>query len=212
MRRLTADHLAGGRHHETALVDEAGQRVLGLAGSWAVTDEEGRWTLYIAPDYGSIVKGAVVTGLMEGIIGGPDGPPVYQRNTGPGTQTVRRATHPLRGASLRSSVAVSVVREPFNAGQIPSYAVQGHEPGWPDARFVQTVDTSAFAGYANGFADARFGVFDLVHLDGRPIARHWASIGRKRDLERSVVDVFDEDVPLPEVVILCLARFLASMT
>ena len=56
MRRLTADHLAGGRGHETALVDEWGQRVLGLAGSWAVTDDDGRWTLYIAPDYGAIAK------------------------------------------------------------------------------------------------------------------------------------------------------------
>ena len=210
MRRLTADHLAGGHSHATALVDESGARVLGLAGSWAVTDDDGRWTLYLTPDYGSIAKGAVVTGLMEGLIGGPDGPPIYQRNTGPGTQSIRRATHPVRGASLRSTVAASVQREPSNPGQLPAYAVRVHEPGWPEVRFEQTVDSATLGGYVNGYGDPRLGVYDLVHVDGRPIARHWATIGQKGDLERSVVDVIDEEAPLTNVVILCLARVLAA--
>jgi hypothetical protein len=212
VRRLTADHLAGGRRHETAFRDESGRSVLGLAGTWAVTDDQGRWTLYLAPDYGSIIKGAITTGIMDSIIGGPDGPPVYQRNSGPGVQTIHRAKVPLRGASMRSTMVVSVSRELANTGQWPPYSVQSHEAGWPDARFEQTVESATLAAYANGYGDPRRGVYDLVHLDGRPIARHWATVDKKGDLERSVLDVVDEEVPLDEVAILCLARHLASRT
>ncbi len=67
-------------------------------------------------------------------------------------------------------------------------------------------------GYRNGYADPRYGVYDLVHADGRPIARHWATIDEHNHLVASVFDVADEAFPLPEAVMLCLARHLSWLT
>ncbi len=52
-------------------------------------------------------------------------------------------------------------------------------------------------------------MFDLVHADGRPILRHWATIDAKLALRTSTFDVEDTEFPLAEAVALCLARWRA---
>ena len=90
-----------------------------------------------------------------------------------------------------------------------AYRVEVHEPGLAPATFDQRADAASLAGYANGFADARFGVYDLLHPDGRPILRHWASISSDFHLATSVFDVEDETYPLPEAIVMCLAMVMA---
>ena len=89
-----------------------------------------------------------------------------------------------------------------------AYSVQMQEP-LPPALFAQRVGADAMAGYVNGYADRREGVFDLLHADGRPILRHWATIDEKLRLRTSTFDVGDLDFPLAEAVMLCLARWRA---
>ena len=85
--------------------------------------------------------------------------------------------------------------------------MEAKEGGLPPVAFEQRVEGAALAGVSNGFADPRDGIFDLVHADGRPIVRHWATIDADRRLVRSVFDIEDAAFPLGEAVIICLARF-----
>ena len=216
MQRYTADHRAGRSGRDAALVDEAGRRVLGLSGAWAVTDGEGRTTLFVSPDFGGIVKGSIVSGLLDGVVGGvigvDDTGSHDSRNPGEGVQTIKRAKRPVRGVPFQWTPVATVRRERSEAGVPPRYLIEPHEAGLPPVRFVQEVGGESLAGYRNGFADPRFGVYDLVHEVGRPIVRHWATIDDRGALVGSVFDVADPDAPLAEAVILCLARHVSSRT
>lgn len=209
MRRYTVDHQAGRAGRDAALVDEAGATALHLSGTWAVTDDEGRTRLFLSPDYGAIAKSSIVSGLISGALGLDSNVDAYSPNAGEGVHTVKRAKTPMRGIPLRWTPMATVRRERSLQGVPPPYEVDVHEADLPAVRFAQQVDAASLAGYANGYSDPRYGVYDLVHDDGRPIARHWASIDRHNHLLASVFDVADETFPLGEAVILCLARFLA---
>lgn len=214
MLRLSVDHRAGRHGRDAVLADDRGTVFLRLVADWAITNDEGRTTLFIAPDLGSIAVASAVSGLIDGIVGGIFGGstagPTYSRNQGPGRQTVKRARVPIRGVPARWSPVATVVRESAQPGAQPGarpgYRVEGHEETLPPVVFAQRLDGAALAGHANGFGDAREGVFDLEHVDGRPIIRHWATIDAERHLVRSVFDE-DEAFPLDEAVMLCLARF-----
>lgn len=212
MQRYRVDHQAGKGGRDAALVDEQGRVALRLHGTWAVTDDQGRTELFLSPDYGGIVKDAVVGGVISGILGVDNTTTHYSPNRGEGAQTVKRAKTPMRGIPVRWTPMATVSRERADYGVPPGYVVEPHEPTLPPVRFAQQVDASSLAGYANGYADARYGVYDLVHLDGRPVLRHWSSIDGHNRLVASVFDVLDVSYPLPEAVSLCLARFLSWLT
>ena len=211
MQRLNVDHRAGRHGRDAVLADDQGNVFLRLAADWAVTNDEGRTTLFIAPDLGSIAVASAVSGLIDeivgGIFGGSTAGPTYSRNQGPGRQTVKRARVPIRGVPVRWTPVATVAREPGRPGEPAGYRVEAHEDALPPVVFAQRLDGTALAGLANGFGDAREGIFDLEHVDGRPILRHWATIDAERHLVRSVFDVEDEAFPLGEAVIICLARF-----
>ncbi len=213
MPRYTADHQAGRHGRDAALLDASGRRVLNLAGGWAVTDDRRRTLLFATAETGSPVRSALLSGLAEGIAASAGGgtEPMDASGAGSGgVQAVKRARRPTPGVPLLSTLVAVVRREPGAPGAPGPYAIERREPGLPPMRFAQQADAALLAGYRNGFPDPRFGVYDLLHADGRPIARHWATVDGRYELAGSVVDVADEGIPLPEVVMLCLARFLAS--
>lgn len=212
MRRYTVDHQAGKAGRDAALIDEHGRVALRLKGSWAVTDDEGRTELFLSPDYGAIVKDAVVGGVISGILGVDNTTTHYSPNRGEGAQTVKRAKVPMRGIPVRWTPMATVSRERSNPGVPPDYTVEAHETTLPPLRFAQEVEAAALAGYANGYRDPRYGVYDLLRLDGQPVVRHWTTIDGHNHLVGSVFDVVDETFPLGEAVILCLARFLSWLT
>ncbi len=208
MRRLSVDHQAGRSGRDAVLCDESGRRVLGLVGDWAVTDDEGRTVLFLAPDYRGIVTGALVGGMIDGLLGGDVGSSPRSRNAGPGVETVKRPRQPLRGIPPRWTPVATVSRQPGLPGATTSYRVEPHEP-IPPVGFLQRFDANGLAGYDNGYADRREGVFDLVHADGRPILRHWATVDAGLRLRTSTFDVEDAAFPLAEAIMLCLARWRA---
>ncbi len=208
MRRLTIEHQAGRHGRDAALRDEAGRRILGMSGDWGVTDDDGRTVLFFAPDYRGIVASAIVGGITGGILGDAPPPALASRNAGPGVETVKRARRPVRGIPTRWTPVATVSRQPGRAGDPTSYRVDIDE-ALPPVAFVQRVDPQALGGFSNGYADRREGIFDLVRVDGRPVLRHWAFIDPHLKLHTSTFDVEDSDYPLPEAVMLCLARWRA---
>lgn len=211
MQRYTVDHQAGKLGRDAVLLDENGRRVVGLAGPRAITDDQGRSVLFLSQDYKGLIRGSIVSGVvggvLDGILGSADSMH-YSPNAGPGVQTVSRAKVPMRGIPVRHSPVATVSRERTNHGEPTAYSVTMHEELGPVA-FAQRVDAPALASYENGYADRREGVFDLLHEDGRPLLRHWATIDKKLMLHTSTFDVEDAEFPLPEAVMLCLARWHA---
>jgi hypothetical protein len=212
MRHYTVDHRAGKGGRDATLLDEQGRVALRLNGAWAVTDDAGRTKLFLAPDFGAIAKASIVGGLISGVLGVDDTIQHSSPNHGEGAQTVKRAKAPMRGLPVRWTPMATVSRERSDPDVPPGYLVDLHESSLPPVRFAQQADAATLAGYSNGYADRRCGVYDLVHLDGRPVLRHWSSIDRDNHLVGSVFDVTDTAFPLPEAVILCLARFLSWLT
>ena len=204
--RLFVDHTAGKHGRGAVLADETGRRALGLNGAWAVTDDGGRTLLFLAPDFAAVAKASVVDGLISGALGVDSSSPARLRNAGPGHQTVKRPKVPVRGLTGRWTPVATVDRERTESGEY-RYLVEPHEEALPPATFAHLVDPAGLAGDANGFADPAQGVWDLVHPDGRGILRHWAAIDKERHLVRSTFDVEDDEYPLAEAVMLCLARF-----
>lgn len=210
MQRYTVDHQLGKLGRDAVLLDESGRRIVGLDGTRAITDDQGRSVLFLSQDYQGLIKGSIVSGLMGGVLDGilGESTQTYSRNAGPGVQTVSRAKVPMRGYPVRHSPVATVSRERTNTGEPTAYSVRVHEE-LGQVTFAQRVDATALASYENGYADRREGVFDLLHEDGRPILRHWATIDKKLMLYTSTFDVEDPEFPLPEAVMLCLARWHA---
>ncbi len=208
MRRYTVDHQAGRRGDGAVLSDDAGRPVFSMNGDWAVTNAERRTVLFISPNLGEIAKAAIIGGLIDGLLGGATSPWAGSSNPGPGAQTVKRARVPVRGIPARSSPVASVTRT-SPGRQDAEYQVKMHEPALPEVTFVQGIRDDELTGLTNGFARPRDGVFDLVHADGTPILRHWATIGRDARLEQSAFDVEDGAFPLAEAVMIAMARFAA---
>ena len=212
MKRYTVDHRAGRSGRDAVLVDDQGRPGLRLSGAWAVTNDDGRTELFVAPDLAGIAKAAAISGMVSGALGLDDTSMHYSPNRGDGLQTVRRAQVPMRGVPFRWTPMATVTRDRSRPGEPDAYRVELHEAGLAPVSFAQQADSASLAGYANGFADPRYGVYDLLHADGPPILRHWATIDERLDLTGSVFDVVDEDYPLPEAVILCLARVISWQT
>lgn len=206
MNRYTADHQAGKSGRDAVLVDDRGRRVLGLRGDWGVTNDDGRTTVFLAPGYAGMVRSAVVSGIIGAILDVPADTPARWANAGEGRQVVKRGNPPVRGVPARWTPVATVIRERHGPGEPDGFRVEIHEPDLPPVAFAQPADPATLAGYRNGFSDPRFGVYDLLHADGRPILRHWASIDTANRLTASVFDVEDDAFPLPEAVVLCLAR------
>jgi len=183
-----------------------------LTGAWAVADDEGRTELFLSPDLLAVAKGSAISGLVSGLIGGDGTPDFYSPNRGEGVQTVKRAKTPMRGIPVRWTPVATVSRQRSESGAAEAYSVEAHESSLPAVRFLQQVGAESLAGYVNGFGDPRYGVYDLVHDDGRIVVRHWATIDEHRRLVGSVFDVEDEAFPLREAVILCLARVYSWQT
>jgi hypothetical protein len=211
VRRLSVDHQAGKLGRDAVLSDESGRRIFPLAGDWAVTNDDRRTVLFLAPDFTGIIKAGIVGGLFEGIIGGSGTASPAARGSGPGQQTVKRANPPIRGIPPRWTPVATVTRERSQPGVPTAYVVEMHE-ALPPVAFVQRFDTEALRTFDNGYGDRREGVVDLVHADGRPILRHWATIDAKYRLRTSTFDIEDDGFPLAEAVVLCLARHLAWRT
>ncbi|MFI5040245.1 MAG: hypothetical protein ACHQNA_00095 [Acidimicrobiales bacterium] len=206
VQRLVVDHTAGKSGRDAVLVDEAGRTVLGMSGAWAVTDDARRTVLFLAPDFGGIAKSAVIGGIIDGVLGFATSTPARSRNAGPGRQTVKRARVPARGMPPRWTPVATVTRESTEVGDV-AYSIEPQEEDLPPVRFVRPVEAASLAGYANGFGDPAQGVWDLVHIDGRTVLRHWATIDKDRRLKASTFDIEDSEYPLGEAVMLCLARF-----
>ncbi len=208
MRRLMVDHEAGKSGRGATLTDPTGLRVLGLISSWGVTNEAGRTVLFLAPDFGGIVRAGLVGGILDGVLGMPADSSPRARGPGEGRQVVKRANPPAPGMPPRWTPVATVTRERTAAADPTAYTVEMHEP-LPAVRFMQRVDAATLHDVDNGYGDRREGVFDLEFADGRPILRHWATIDRQYRLRWSTFDVEETEFPLAEAVVLCLARFLA---
>ena len=209
MRRLSINHHAADRFKPNPLVDETGTAVLQIVGDWGQVDADGRTELFLSPDLAEVAKGSAVSGLLAGLIGGTNDPIAMLRNQGEGIQTLRRAKVPMRGVPFRHTDVARVVRTARNGADPDAFGIQVLEPNIPPATFEQRATSAELQGYANGFADARFGVYDLVRPDGALILRHWAAIDAQMLLAASTFDVADDAYPLAEAVMLCLARYLS---
>jgi hypothetical protein len=212
VKRYSVDHRAGRSGRDAVLVDEQGRVGLRLSGAWAVTNDDGRTELFVSPDLAGIARAAAVSGMVSGLLGLEGTAQHYSPNRGDGLQTVKRAKVPMRGVPVRWTPMATVTRDRSTPGQPDAYRVELHEAALAPVTFAQQADPASLAGYANGFADPRYGVYDLLHADGRPILRHWATIDERFQLTASVFDVVDEGYPLPEAVILCLARVISWQT
>jgi hypothetical protein len=204
--RLTIDHRGADRFTPNPLVDPAGRVVLSVVGHWGQTDGHGRTELFLSPDLGRVAKSSAISGLIGGLLGGGNDPVAFLRNTGEGTQTLKRAKPPARGVPFRSTPVAQVSRRRAS-GELDRYEVEVVEAGLPAVAFDHRATAADLEGLSNGFGDPRFGVYDLVHADGRPILRHWATIDRDLRLTASTFDVEDESVPLAFGVMLSLARY-----
>jgi hypothetical protein len=204
--RLTIQHQAAARFKPNPLVDPAGRTVLGVLGDWGQVDGSGRTELFLSADLGKIAKESVISGLIGVLFGGGSDPTSFLRNTGEGTKTLKRAKPPVRGLPFRSTAVAQVSRHRAT-GELDRYEVEVVEAGLPAVAFDHRVTSADIQGLTNGFGDPRFGVYDLVHADGRPILRHWATIDRDLKLSASTFDVEDASVPLAFAVMLCLARY-----
>src|SRR6478672_4928987 len=118
MNRYQVDHWAGDHGRGAVLADSSGRRVLGISGDWSVTNDEGRTTIFLSPDIGGILKGAVTGGIVSGLLGGDTNVWAGWRNTGIGVQTVKRATRPVRGVPLLWIPIASVSRTERQPGEI----------------------------------------------------------------------------------------------
>ena len=114
----------------------------------------------------------------------------------------------MRGIPPRWTPVATVTRQRTAPGDPTAYVVEMQE-ALPPVRFAQSVPATTLAAYDNGCADRREGVFDLLHADGRPILRHWATIDSKLAMGTSTFDVEDADFPLAEAIAVCLARWWA---
>jgi hypothetical protein len=183
MQRYHAEHASGGKHvRHNPLVDSAGRPVLSLVAANGVANERGLPVLYFGP---SSVLGTAI-GAHE--------------------YTVYRARRP--GMTMGGTPVATVLRP--TATRPFELTLTVHEPvaGLGGARFAMGgVDPATLVGYANGLSDPATGVWDLIGADGRVIARHWARVGRDFLLEASDLDVFDESVPLAELVCVMLCRY-----
>jgi hypothetical protein len=212
VKRYSVDHRAGTSGRDAVLVDEQGRPRLRLSGAWAVTNDDGRTELFVSPDLAGVARAAAVSGMVSGLLGLEGTAQHDSPNRGDGLQTVRRAQVPMRGVPFRWTPMATVTRDRSTQGEPGTYRVELHEAGLAPVTFAQQADAASLAGYADGFADPRYGVYDLLHADGPPILRHWATIDERFELTGSVFDVMDEDYPLPEAVILCLARVISWRT
>jgi hypothetical protein len=206
--RLTIDHRAAKRFEPNPLVDETGRTILGIVGDWAQVDDRGRTELFIEPDLGRVAKASAIGGLLGGLTGGSNDAPSLLRNQGEGRQTVKRARVPMRGVPFRWT-AVATLSRIRNTGALDEYLVDIAEADIPSVSFRHAATEAELTGVSNGFADPRWGVYDLVHPDGRRIVRHWATIDDKLALAASTFDVDDGSFPLGLAAMLCLARYHA---
>jgi hypothetical protein len=181
MQRFHAEHADGGKYvRRHALLDAAGRPVLGLVAANAVTNERHLPVLFCGP-----------TGVVNAAVGMHE-------------VAVFRAKRP--GLLLGGARVAVVARR--NGTHPDALTLTAVEPTFAGMRFVRGVDPALLAGYANGLSDPGSGVWDLVADDGRLICRHWARVGRDFQLEGSDFDVYDESVPLPELIVLMLGRFM----
>ena len=218
--RLTIDHTAGGHSRETAALDESGRIVLHIKADWATTDADGRIELFNAPELATIAKRSLIDGLISGLIGSsPNNLSVTAtQNRGPGQQTVRRATPPIKGMPYRWAHVATVSRDGEPSDGPASYSVEwADDNGNAGLVFVPASADDApgsivASAAATGFADPRYATYELRHADGRGVIRHTAHIDRSFNLVRSILTVLDPDFALDEAVILSFARFHAWRT
>ncbi len=117
---------------------------------------------------------------------------------------VHRMRHTAAG---RPTHVASVSRDGLHRER---FEIAVHDAGFapPGALAFSYAPAEQVAGVRNGFSAPQAGVWDLW-LSGQPVARHWATLGPQYTLASSVFDVYGEHLPLPELVLLCMARFIA---
>lgn len=174
----SADFTKGRNGRNAVLVDEKGETVLKLRGSGGVLDERGKLAWYVQPSVRNLFAAA--------ISGGQNGEPAVD-------------LHRSRRVANGGKPTWATVEHP----RIDEFVVKLHDPGTPDVTFGLLTTGEPGDPAAEGQPTAN----SELLVNGEVAARHWPTPGDDWRLTGSRYEVLDDTLGLPEILLLCNARY-----